>query len=109
LIRGDYLSRSHIGLDFFDASINRIAAWVIGSRNMMKALLMALLEPTERLRAAEQTQDYTSRLAILEECKSMPIGPVWDCFCETENVPAGDTWLNEVKTYEGRVLSRRGL
>jgi len=108
LIRGDYLDRTHIGLDFFDASINRIAAWVIGTRGMVKALLLALLEPTARLRQMEAAGDLTSRLAMLEELKTLPFGAVWDYYCTKSNVPAGDAWLNEVKTYERNVLSRRG-
>ena len=78
LVRGDYLGRAHIGLDYFDASINRVAAWVIGTRNMLKALLMALLEPIGRLRELEAAGDYTTRLALLEEAKTLPFGAVWD-------------------------------
>ena len=107
IVRGGYLERVHIGLDFFDASINRIAAWVIGTRCMIKALLIGLLEPTERLRQMELAGDYTGRLAMLEELKTLPFGAVWDYYCETSGVPAGDAWLKEVKEYEGRVLSRR--
>src|SRR6185312_16307382 len=78
LVRGDYLDRVHIGLDFFDASINRVAAWVIGARAMIKALMLALLEPIEMLRKFEAENDYTSRLALLEELKTLPSGAVWD-------------------------------
>jgi hypothetical protein len=74
LVRGDLLSRTHIGLDYFDASINRVAAWVIGARNTQKALLQAMLEPTAKLRACEEAGDYTARLALLEEIKSLPWG-----------------------------------
>ena len=81
LVRGDYLGRVHIGLDFFDASINRVAAWVIGTRAMLKALLLALLEPTETLRRLEAEGDYTARLALLEELKALPFGAVWDHYC----------------------------
>jgi L-rhamnose isomerase len=108
LVRGNFLERTHIGLDFFDASINRVAAWTIGTRNMIKSLLAALLEPLDTLRAAEAAGDYTSRLALLEEQKTMPFGAVWDYYCETKNVPAGGAWLAEVKTYEKDVLSKRG-
>jgi len=108
LVRGDYLDRTHIGLDFFDASINRIAAWVIGTRCMLKALLLALLEPTARLRQMEAEGDHTSRLALLEEIKTLPFGAVWDYYCAKSNVPVGDAWLNEVKTYEKNVLGKRG-
>ena len=107
IVRGEYLNRVHIGLDFFDASINRVAAWVIGTRNMLKALLAALLEPTDRLRQLELEGDYTSRLALLEELKTMPIGAVWDYYCLQNDVPVGQAWLNEVKRYEDDVLSRR--
>jgi len=107
IVRGNYLERVHIGLDFFDASINRIAAWVIGTRCMIKALLIALLEPTERLRQMESTGDYTGRLAMLEELKTLPFGAVWDYYCEKSGVPVGDAWLKEVKEYEAKVLSRR--
>jgi L-rhamnose isomerase len=107
LVRGDYLGRVHIGLDFFDASINRIAAWVIGTRCMIKALLMALLEPTSQLKRVEARGDHTSRLALLEEMKTLPFGAVWDYYCTRSNVPAGDAWLSEVKAYEENVLSTR--
>jgi len=108
LVRGKYLSRVHIGLDYFDASINRVAAWVIGTRSMLKALLAALLEPTATLRDAEARGDFTTRLALQEEQKTMPLGPVWDEYCRRQNVPVGHTWLAEVKQYEKDVLSNRG-
>jgi L-rhamnose isomerase len=107
IVRGDYLQRVHIGLDFFDASINRVAAWVIGTRCMLKALLIALLEPLDKLRAMEKEGDYTSRLAMLEEIKTMPFGAVWDYYCTRQNVPVGDDWLREVKKYEAKVTSLR--
>ncbi len=107
LVRGDYLGRVHIGLDFFDASINRIAAWVIGARSMLKALLLAMLEPTAKLREGERTGDFTSRLALLEEAKTMPFGAVWDYYCHIRGVPVGNTWLNAVKQYEQQVLLPR--
>lgn len=106
LVRNKLLGRTHIGLDFFDASINRIAAWTIGTRNTLKALLMALLEPAA-LAAAEKAGDYTSRLALLEETKSLPWGAVWDAYCETQDVPVGTGWLDEVKAYENAVLGKR--
>jgi L-rhamnose isomerase len=108
IVRGGYLGRVHIGLDFFDASINRVAAWVIGTRAMLKALLAALLEPTPTLQDMETTGDFTGRLALLEELKSLPLGAVWDHYCLSQNVPAGPAWLDEVRTYECNVLSRRG-
>jgi L-rhamnose isomerase len=107
IVRGDYLERVHIGLDFFDASINRVAAWVIGTRCMIKALLIALLEPTERLRQMEVAGDYTGRLALLEELKTLPFGAVWDFYCEKSGVAAGEAWLKQVREYEEKVLSKR--
>ncbi|MBN2578070.1 MAG: L-rhamnose isomerase [Pirellulales bacterium] len=107
LVRGDYLDRVHVGLDFFDASINRLAAWTIGVRAMLKALLAALLEPTPRLRAAEDAGDYTARLAMLEEIKTLPLGAVWDHYCRTMDVPVGMGWMDEVKQYESDVLVKR--
>lgn len=107
LVRNGFVGRTHIGLDFFDASINRIAAWVIGMRNMQKALLIALLEPTADLVAAEQKFDFTTRLATLEEIKTLPFGAVWDYFCEINNVPVGGEWLKEVRKYEEEVLLKR--
>ncbi len=107
IVRGDYLQRVHIGLDFFDASINRIAAWVIGTRCMLKALLIALLEPTDKLRQMEINGDYTSRLTMLEELKTLPFGAVWDYYCIKSDVPAAESWLDEVKAYERDVLAKR--
>jgi L-rhamnose isomerase len=107
LVRGDYLGRVHIGLDFFDASINRVAAWVIGARCMLKALLLALLEPAETLRQLEAEGDTTARLALLEELKTLPFGAVWDHYCRSQDVPAGRDWLTKVKSYERDVLSKR--
>lgn len=103
IIRGGYLNRIHIGLDFFDASINRVAAWVIGARSMMKALLESLLEPRETLQQLEKKGDYTSRLALLEDIKTLPFGSVWDFFCLKNEVPCDRLWLREVKNYERRV------
>jgi len=106
LVRGDFLGRTHLGLDYFDASINRIAAWVIGSRNFLKALLLALLEPRGRLRAAEESGDYTARLALLEEAKTLPFGAVWDQYCAEQNVPTDGQWLAEVRRYERTTADR---
>jgi L-rhamnose isomerase len=108
LVRGNYLNRVHIGLDYFDASINRVAAWVIGTRAMQKALLAALLEPIDKLREMEAAGDYTARLAMLEALKSLPAGTVWNYFCHQQNVPSEANWLAEVRTYEREVLSKRG-
>ncbi len=107
LVRGGFLGRTHIGLDFFDASINRIAAWVIGSRATLKALLLALLEPAAKLRAAEDAGDFATRLALIEEAKALPFAAVWDEFCARQNVPVGVAWLDEVKCYEANVLAKR--
>ncbi|HJZ93933.1 MAG TPA: L-rhamnose isomerase [Gemmataceae bacterium] len=107
VVRGGFLDRVHLGLDFFDASINRIAAWVIGTRCLVKALLGALLEPTDQLRGQEAAGDYTSRLAMLEELKTYPIGAVWDYYCLSRGVPTGERWLADVKRYEKDVLARR--
>ena len=107
IIRGNLLERVHVGLDFFDASINRIAAWVIGTRNMFKALLIALLEPSKELQKAEMQFDFTTRLAMLEELKSYPWQAVWDYYCYKKGVPVGMEWLHEVKQYEKEVLLNR--
>ncbi len=107
VVRGGFLEQTHIGLDFFDASINRISAWVIGTRNVIKALLLALLEPHATLQAAEEAGDFTTRLAMLEELKSLPFGAIWDEYCRRAAVPAGATWLEEVRCYERSVLSKR--
>ena len=107
VVRCDFLNRVHIGLDFFDASINRVAAWVIGTRCMIKALLMALVEPITMLREFESHGDLTSRLAILEELKTLPFGAVWDYYCLKSDVPVGGAWLDEVKRYEEDVLLKR--
>lgn len=108
IVRGNYLDRVHIGLDFFDASINRIAAWAIGARNALRALLMALLEPTEQMRALEMAGDFTARLALFEELKGMPLGAIWDSYCLQQNVPVGMTFLDEIRAYENQVLAQRG-
>lgn len=107
IVRGGFLDRVHIGLDFFDASINRLAAWVIGTRCLLKALLMALLEPIDTLRQYEREGDLTGRLALLEELKTQPYGAVWDQYCRTSDVPVGPAWLDGVRTYERDVLSKR--
>lgn len=107
IVWGGHLGRVRIGLDYFDASINRVAAWVIGTRNMIKALLLALLAPSTRLKALEAEGDYTSRLALMEDTKVLPFGAVWDYYCAKQGVPVGDAWLAEVKRYENLVLSQR--
>ncbi|NMA84791.1 MAG: L-rhamnose isomerase [Epulopiscium sp.] len=107
IVRGNFLDKTHIGLDFFDASINRIGAWVIGTRNAIKALLKAMLEPTKILKQYELEGDLTSRLAMLEELKAYPWAAVWDYYCMQQNVPVKEKWLTEVKAYEKEVLSQR--
>ncbi len=107
IVRNDFLHRVHIGLDFFDASINRVAAWVIGARSMLKALLIALLEPTQMLKDHESKGDFTTRLAWLEEMKTQSYGTVWDYYCLKQDVPVAHDWLTIVNEYEDKVLSKR--
>jgi L-rhamnose isomerase len=107
IVRGDYLDRVHLGMDFFDASINRLAAWIVGARATQKALLLALLEPTAWLRAYEAEGDFSSRLALLEEAKALPWGEVWNEFCRRQDTPAGFDWMPIVKQYESKVLAAR--
>ena len=107
LVRCDALDRVFIGLDFFDASINRIAAWVIGMRNMQKALLLGLLEPHAQLKKMQDEHNFTELLATLEEIKTLPLGDIWNHFCEINNVPVGKDWFNVVKDYEKDVLLKR--
>lgn len=107
IVRQRLFDKVHIGLDFFDASINRIAAWVIGTRNAKKALLRALLEPVDMLKTLENNGDYTARLALLEEQKSLPWQAVWEAWCLRHDVPAGASWLNDVRHYEQQILSQR--
>lgn len=107
VVANGYASRVHLGLDFFDASINRVAAWVIGARAALRGLLIALLEPTARLRQLEEEGDFTARLALQEELKGLPWGAVWDFYCEKNGVPIGLNWLDEVRHYEREVLAMR--
>lgn len=107
VVRGEYLNRVHIGLDFFDASINRVAAWAIGTRNTLKAVLAALLEPTDLLQQLERDGDLTARLAVMEELKTMPLGAVWNRYCQSTGVPVGAQWLEKVRAYELSTLSGR--
>lgn len=107
IVRGGYLNRVHIGLDYFDASINRVAAWAIGTRNTLKGVMASLLEPIQTLRSLEIEGDYTSRLALLEELKTMPSGAVWDYYCMAKEVPGGAGFINQVKDYEKNVLAKR--
>ena len=107
IVRNEALGRVHIGLDYFDASINRVAAWTIGARNTLKALLVALLEPLSTLKQYEMEGDFSSRLALLEELKSMPFSPVWDYYCQCKNVPIGMNFMRVIKDYEKQELSKR--
>ena len=107
IVRCGALDRTHIGLDFFDASINRIAAWVIGTRASQKSLLLALLEPSDLLREAESSGDHTGRLALLETAKALPWSDIWDEHCRRSDVPRETEWLEEVRTYEREVLAGR--
>jgi len=100
------INRMFYALDFFDATINRVAAWVIGSRAFLKAMLIALLEPKEIV-TAEQNFDYTTRFALMEEAKQLPWGAVWDKLCIEDGVPAGADWLKDVKQYERDIQSKR--
>ena len=107
VVRGGFLQRVHIGLDYFDASINRVGAWVIGARNTMRALLLALLEPIDELRQVEVAGNYTQRLAMLEELKAMPSTAVWDYFCLQQGVPVGISFMEPIEQYETQVLAKR--
>ena len=107
IVRGNFLPRTHIGLDFFDASINRISAWVIGARSTLKSLLAAMLEPIQTLRDLEAQGDGSARLALLEAMKTLPFGAVWEEHCRRHDVPTDTQWISTVKAYEKRVLSAR--
>jgi L-rhamnose isomerase len=105
--RANAWDRVHVALDYFDASINRVAAWVIGARAAMKAVLLALLEPSDALKKEEAGGNHTARLALMEEIKDLPYGAVWDKFCRDQGVPAGLAWMEKVEEYERTVLSKR--
>ncbi len=107
IVRCDALDKVHVGLDYFDASINRIGAYVIGSRATQKCMLQALLEPLHLLREYEANGQGFERLALLEECKSLPWNAVWDMFCLKNNVPVGESFIAEVQKYEAEVTSKR--
>lgn len=107
IVRCDALAKVHIGLDYFDASINRIGAYVVGSRATQKCMLQALLEPLHLLRQYEANGQGFQRLALLEECKSLPWNAVWDMFCLKNNVPVGESFIAEVEKYEAEVTSKR--
>src|SRR5271157_6337836 len=107
IVRSGTISRVNIGLDFFDASINRLAAWIIGARNMRKALLLALLEPVTQQLDAERRYDGAKRMALFEEQKSMPWSAVWEYYCASAEIPVGIEWLDKVRAYEANILSNR--
>jgi L-rhamnose isomerase len=108
IVRADALDRIHIGLDYFDATINRVAAWTVGARNTIRALLNAMLEPLEMMKAFEVEGDYSQRLAIQEESKVLPSGAVWDYYCMIKEVPVGIAFMDDIKHYERTILSQRG-
>jgi len=108
LVRGDFLDRVHIGLDYFDASINRVAAWTVGLRNAVRALLLALLEPIDHLRELEVSGDHTGRLVLQEAVKALPFGAVWNYYCLQQSVPVGYAIMDEIRAYEAGVQSLRG-
>lgn len=108
IVRNDALDRVLFGLDFFDASINRIAAWTIGMRNMQKALLYALLSPNQKLKDLQEEGKLTEVMMLQEEVKTYPFGEVWNYFCESNGVPGKEEWYEEVKKYENEVLAKRG-
>ncbi len=108
IVHNNAVQRVHIGLDYFDASINRVAAWTIGARNTLRALLLALLEPHDLLNRLELEGDFSQRLALQEELKAMPASAVWDYYCMQKGVPAGLAYMDTIKDYEKRVLSKRG-
>lgn len=107
IVRNNATEKVLIGLDFFDASINRVAAWVIGTRNMQKALLWALLMPHDRLKALQQSGEGTELLMLQEELKTLPFGAVWEAYCESVNVPATEKWFDEIKAYEKTLEGKR--
>ncbi|MES2201646.1 MAG: L-rhamnose isomerase [candidate division FCPU426 bacterium] len=107
LVRGGLLDRSHLGLDYFDATLNRVAAWVIGTRSLQKALLMALLEPSARLKAFENAGSFHERLGWMEDLKALPWGAVWEEFCRVQGAPGDFEWLEKVRAYESTVQSKR--
>ena len=108
IVRCGGLQKVLIGLDFFDASINRVAAWVVGTRNAQKALLWALLQPHEALKALQDSADFTEKMVRMEEAKTLPFGDIWREYCRREGVSADESWFEDVKAYEREVLSRRG-
>lgn len=107
LVRDNELDKTNIGLDFFDATINRVSGWIVGARATQKSLLQAMLAPIDDLKKDELNYDYTTRLAVTEELKSYPFGAVWDEFCLQNNVPVGTDWLDNIHQYEKDVQFKR--
>jgi L-rhamnose isomerase len=107
VVRAGAIDRVHFALDYFDASLNRVAAWVIGARATQKALLAVLLEPVSRLREMDAVGDGAGKLALLEQQKTMPLGAVWDCYCQRQSVPLESEWPGKVRCYEAEVLNVR--
>lgn len=108
IVRMRVWDRVYLALDYFDASVNRISAWIIGARSTQRALLYAFLEPVEAMRTEEVRGDFGARLGLIEEARSLPFAQVWRYYCETQGVPYGPAWIEEVKDYEKKVLSKRG-
>ena len=108
IVRSDALDKVLIGLDFFDASINRVAAWVIGTRNTQKALLWALLQPDTKLKQLQDSGQFTKKMMLTEEAKTLPFGDIWEEYCTRQDVPADEKWFAEVEAYEQEVLLKRG-
>jgi len=106
-IRSQALDRIHFGLDYFDGSINRIAALAIGARSTLRALLLALLEPIGKLQEYEKDGDFSARLVLQEELKAMPFNAVWEAYCTRKGVPVGMDFMKEIKGYEQRELAGR--
>ncbi|MDE5578238.1 MAG: L-rhamnose isomerase, partial [Oscillospiraceae bacterium] len=107
IVRNNALDKVLIGLDFFDASINRVAAWVIGARNAQKALLWALLQPDDELRKMQDSADFTGKMMLMEEVKTLPFGDVWEEYCARQGVPTDKAWYDAVMDYERKVLVNR--
>lgn len=107
IVRNDALDRVLIGLDFFDASINRVAAWIIGTRNAEKALLWALLQPNQQLKALQDAGNFTEKFMLMEEAKTLPFSDIWAEYCRREGIPADASWFEEIKKYEQEVQSKR--
>ena len=108
IVRNDAMDKVLIGLDYFDASINRVSAWVVGTRNMQKALLEALLLPNAKLKELQDTAQFSEMMMLSEEMKMFPVGAVWEELCRRAGMPAGREWFEQVKTYEADVLLGRG-